>query len=566
MKTFRIAINMAGAISAGAYTAGVLDFLTEALDEWYAAKARNELVPAHDVRIEIFTGASAGGMCAAISAVMLQDEFAHDPQTKGGTTNRLYESWVNRIDIEPLLKIDDLKNPGPVVSLLDSTIIDTIATNALTRGKPTAVPRPYVSPDLALVLSLTNLRGVIYSLNGVAPGSVEETAFFYGDRIRFRTVRADSTPGLNDNAYQLDFAKAGGNWDTLRTAAMATGAFPIFLAPRVLTRCQSDYTPPLWESPPSAAKDDPPPVKPTFPQNLPLCFQTLNVDGGVTNNDPFNYAHDFLVMLAPEAPNQQLESNPCKADRAVLSIAPFPTTANFGVLYDTRSNASVFKALPQLFAALIAQSRFFGESLSNLMRGTTFSHFIVAPAGPQPEALQCATLGAFGGFFEKTFREHDYALGRRNCQKFLRDHFIFPENNLIIREGLESQDPATRAQILARFQHSAPTDPQGRAIVFPGDSGVDAKTRWLPIIPLCHDLSNPITATPGKLSEVRLDHILDLLSTRFREVVWVVRKSLPGRGLRWFLLPGPWFIAFFSRCMVKKALIKALGDSYQARP
>ena len=38
MKGFRIAINMAGAISAGAYTAGVLDFMTEALDAWYSGE------------------------------------------------------------------------------------------------------------------------------------------------------------------------------------------------------------------------------------------------------------------------------------------------------------------------------------------------------------------------------------------------------------------------------------------------------------------------------------------------------------------------------------------------
>ena len=72
---------MAGAISAGAYTAGVLDFLTEALDEWYAAKDRNEPVPLHEVSIEAFSGASAGGMCAAISAVMLQEDFTHISDT-----------------------------------------------------------------------------------------------------------------------------------------------------------------------------------------------------------------------------------------------------------------------------------------------------------------------------------------------------------------------------------------------------------------------------------------------------------------------------------------------------
>src|SRR5215472_2728179 len=112
---FKIGINMAGAISAGAYTAGVLDFLMEALEEWQKAKdalrgfianpAGNppELVPLHDVSVEIFTGASAGGMCAAISSVMVQQDFEHirteqDAQ-KTGTNNVFYESWVNLIDI-----------------------------------------------------------------------------------------------------------------------------------------------------------------------------------------------------------------------------------------------------------------------------------------------------------------------------------------------------------------------------------------------------------------------------------------------------------------------------------
>ena len=76
-------------------------------------------------------------MCAAISAILLQDEFDHIADTsKAGTSNRLYESWVNMIDIRQLLETKDLRNPGPVASLLDSTIIDTIADYALVRGKP----------------------------------------------------------------------------------------------------------------------------------------------------------------------------------------------------------------------------------------------------------------------------------------------------------------------------------------------------------------------------------------------------------------------------------------------
>src|ERR1700747_390496 len=146
--TFPLGINMAGAVSAGAYTAGVLDFLTEALEQWYAAKAaENPKVPMHNVCIDVFSGASAGGMCAAIASVMLQGQFEHirtpeDPTVKG-THNRFYERWVNRTHIQGLLGNRDLGEGKPVISLLDSTIIEEIAAYALTPGPSTK--RPYVS-------------------------------------------------------------------------------------------------------------------------------------------------------------------------------------------------------------------------------------------------------------------------------------------------------------------------------------------------------------------------------------------------------------------------------------
>src|SRR5690242_11367844 len=88
---FHIALNMAGAVSAGAYTAGVLDFLVEALDEWYDARESERAlhgddiqswkVPAHEVMLDVLSGASAGGMCAAISSIALREEYDHVHQT-----------------------------------------------------------------------------------------------------------------------------------------------------------------------------------------------------------------------------------------------------------------------------------------------------------------------------------------------------------------------------------------------------------------------------------------------------------------------------------------------------
>jgi predicted acylesterase/phospholipase RssA len=68
-KNFEIGLVLAGAVSAGAYTAGVMDFLLEALEEWNKAKEEGKKIPMHNVKIKVITGASAGGMTAAMAAV-----------------------------------------------------------------------------------------------------------------------------------------------------------------------------------------------------------------------------------------------------------------------------------------------------------------------------------------------------------------------------------------------------------------------------------------------------------------------------------------------------------------
>jgi hypothetical protein len=582
MKSFRIAINMAGAISAGAYTAGVLDFLTEALDAWYKAKAEGAEVPRHDVTIEAFSGASAGGLCAALSAVLLQDEFEHITDTsKRGTTNRFYEGWVNITDIREMLKTRDLERDPkrPVVSLLDSTLMDELWVYGLTRGKVPEKPRPYVSPDLTLFLSLTNLRGVLYSLNGLSPGGVEETTSFFGDRIRFQTVRPDSTRPLGEAAYPIDLVSAQGDMELLGNAAMATGAFPMFLAPRVLTRRHSDYTPPLWEQRGTLAQDEAP-VSPSFPPGMADPFPTLNVDGGVTNNDPYNYAHDYLASLEPPCPDKQLERDPCKADRAVVSIAPFPTMASYAVDYDPVKNSSVLRVGARLFQALMSQSRFYGESLSHLMRGTTFCHFMVAPSDhelveeqkhaavhhkPIPKALQCAALGAFAGFFERGFRAHDYELGRRNCQKFLLDHFIFPANNVVMKEALAGMDAEARARVVVQYRRATPRGPGGVEMDFAQEACAASERVWLPVIPLVtEELRTPIGPIPRyKMKEADLDEVVRLIAVRFEAVAQRAIRVIHHRLLRWSLRPGPWFVSRLGRGAMKHTLVKMLGESYK---
>ena len=68
--TFHIGFALSGAVSAGAYTAGVLDFFFQALNEW--EKARGVAgTPEHRVDVQVVTGASAGAISGALGVVAL---------------------------------------------------------------------------------------------------------------------------------------------------------------------------------------------------------------------------------------------------------------------------------------------------------------------------------------------------------------------------------------------------------------------------------------------------------------------------------------------------------------
>jgi hypothetical protein len=548
--TFHLGINMAGAVSAGAYTAGVLDFLMEALEQWYAAKSLpNPAVPMHDIALDVFSGASAGGMCAAIASVMVQGTFDHirDPSDPNvhGTSNIFFESWVNKIDIEPLLQDNDLAEGKPVISLLDSSIIDEIAEYAIAPGA--AAARPYISKSLTLFLTLTNVRGTPFSLNGVADGSAEEDIAYYADQLQFETVRPGDAP-LSPLAKPLPIGSSAGAWPLLKEAAKATGAFPLFLAPRKIDRSPADYMNSPWAP---ITLTEPTPVPPHWTLKPDDVFTTLNVDGGVTDNDPFELSHDYLAIHNPMAkidPTTGDLVNPREADKAncaVLTVAPFPGMGLFDPDYNFEANSSVFGMLPNLFTALVGQSRFLGESLTAVLGGASFSRFVLAPSdtdNPNDNALQCAALGAFGGFFERGFRAHDYQVGRRNCQKFLRDHFRLSTDNPIIQAGLQ-KFAATRDAVIATFD--------------PGKSG------FIPIIPLCGS-ALPEVPAPGRavITSARVGHIVNWIVDRLHALTRaLLDEAISGDFDKWAArYAADALISTWGKATIKAYLQKELKD------
>jgi hypothetical protein len=332
----------------------------------------------------------------------------------------------------------------------------------------------------------------------------------------------------------------------------------------------------MWESVTAAATGNPPPISPSFPNDTPDPLLTLNVDGGVTNNDPFIYAHDYLARLDPPMEKNRMTVPAKDVDRLVINIAPFPTKSAFDVTDGAVKAPDVFSLVGKLIAALISQSRFFGEGLTKIMNGPTFDLYVIAPSDEDlvdrckdkdpediPPALQCATLGAFGGFFYRGFRAHDYALGRRNCQRFLREWFALPQDNALIAGGLPGPGEA-RSGIIREFGVLPPPPYKKSSSQATVAMGATEVSKWIQVIPLCGTAAETIepvkrVVMTGKM----LDDIVDLILQRFRAVVALVLSNVQSRRLRWFLKVGQPVIRWLARSPLRGVLVKGLGDSYR---
>lgn len=466
---FYIGLNMPGAVSAGAYTAGVVDFLIDALDTWYAERERQKAkygnnydqweIPAHEIRLAVMTGASAGGMTSAIAGAALCEPFQPVRSVGSASTNRLYQSWVTDIDIKYLLANDDIAAPGSVVhSFLNSSRIDTIAQNALQVTNPLPQPRAYVAEPLRITLTVSNLKGIPYAIEDNA-GSAETQTLYYADQQSFQ-ISWSGAPGT-DGALSLNPHKLDG-WQMLQDVAKATGAFPFALKARQLIRTTKQYKDRLWRLPvenPASQNcqcEELRTLDPAFGDVPDESFTTLNVDGGVTDNDPFACAYNALSLADPAHPIGRPPTSALDTDRAVISIAPFLSAPDFKL--GEPVDSSLLGILPQLVNAVLNQSRMSGESLQLTRNPEVYSAFHVSPSIDDRtiNALASASLSAFGGFVNQAFRDHDYQLGRRNCQWFLQQYFGVPLDNVVMRNYVPQSEQARNA-LLANFGVKLPS-------------------------------------------------------------------------------------------------------------
>ena len=466
--TFKIGFALSGAISAGAYTAGVLDYFFQALNAWEQARSDPD-APQHRVIVQVITGASAGAIAGALGVVALArgirpqnlsaDEKSNAKTTPGSTSQdlrcvlpSLYETCVvgpRMVDpnggIDFLSSEDLERRHAQVVSALNAVLLDDIKAKALrppVGGEaPTATPPyPYIAEDLHVYMTVSNLRGIPFT---VSFGNSTYGMQTHGDRVHYiiaglgNAASAENMwlAGDSGRLLPIDTLPAGGQtplpeWDRYGTCALASSAFPVGLAPRQISAPLEDYRKRSYPAHHGEAT-----IEPSFPEawasNLgPDGFVFLNVDGGVVNNNPFDYAQ-YALMEDPTAVVTGAE----EVERAVIMVSPFPEAPDFPP--DGLPPAELVGVLQALFPALINQARFKPAELVPAIDPANHSRFLIVPERDadgveQRYKIACGLLTGFGGFLDEQFRAHDFQLGRRNCQEFLRSIFGLPASNKIV--------------------------------------------------------------------------------------------------------------------------------------
>lgn len=446
-KTFELGLVMAGAVSAGAYTAGVIDFLLNALDDWEQAKTNApDKTPDHNICLRVMTGASAGGMTTAIATVEMLYR-AMDPQASRAPDyeSRLKKAWVKQIDISHFLQTHDLKD-GSVKSLLDSTVLDHIAKSVIDeKVLPPWKPLPYVAEELKLFLTLSNLRGLPYDIKlegetGLPHGMTDHSDYQY---------------------VKVHKDMKGTDWVKLRNAAIATGAFPVGLASRLIERDMSEYEERLHKDGRAVSGL----LKSKFSPTDSYSF--VAVDGGLLNNEPIELARSVWSKVQAGDKNrlnsfnnaedlkEEKELAQPECPHALVIIDPFPDQVDIGK-DATPADTGLTSILGPIVGALRSQSLFKIEELLEAADQTDNDRFLIAPIRKNEtdhtakNAIACGFFGGFGGFLSEDFRNHDYHLGKRNCQRFLQKYFVLPlekaqqlgwriENEYVIEEKVKKK-------------------------------------------------------------------------------------------------------------------------------
>ena len=314
----RLAITMAGAVSLGSYEAGVIYEVITALGEHNASAAE-----ADRFEIDVLTGASAGGMTAAIVAQKLLYEAG---SLRSPADNPFHRPWVDLVDIMGLLAV----SPGESAreSIFSSDAIEAVSRALLTqryadspggtgRGAPVRDRHPVAAETIRLGLALSNLNGVDYSVPLRPRGDFTYTR--HADRFE-RVFHAGGSDG--GDTFEA--------WEEVRRAAVACGAFPFAFRAQDLRRRSEEYTDPD--------------VVPMSGESREYAY----TDGGVFQNEPLGLAKQLVNRIDDHAQNDQ---------RFYLFISPGARHSTADSQFQAKG-ADFVKFGGRLMAAVVDQAQF----------------------------------------------------------------------------------------------------------------------------------------------------------------------------------------------------------------
>ena len=356
-NVYEIGLAMAGAISAGAYSAGVVDFLFQALHEWELAKRDDpDHVPNHSVCIRAAAGASAGSITAALAAVAVAGGLRPEKFAKADVEEQphkcvlpaLYKAWVTLPDMastakdaNDLLTTNDLENGAAPQSILNAGILTALTGEAL--GLPDlppgsvpppafgGAPLPYLPKRLHVYLTLSNMRGVPYFVGFEGSGEVRgHHMMCHGDRAHYILEGIGTHDSENqwlsgDSGKCLEIATApragkptAEAWQVYGHTALASAAFPVGLAARLIRTDIGEYAKRRWPRLPETAKSYPP----SWPKKWKdgQAFSFMSLDGGLIDNEPFEYVRRAIMRDNKE--ENKTGENSVKG--AIIMVDPFP--------------------------------------------------------------------------------------------------------------------------------------------------------------------------------------------------------------------------------------------------
>ncbi len=306
----RLAITIAGAVSLGSFEAGVIYEIIHALDQ------HNNNAAADDrILIDVLTGASAGGMTAAVTAQKL---IFDSGALTGPYENILYKAWVQDIDISELLK--DHPGDSATKSIFSSGYVEELSRRYITSRYGTGTPpvpqrHSAAAEKIWLGLALSNLNGVDYGLK-TSTGDFTYTHF------------QDSLLKLVENSPAVDTLSY---WETIRSAAVSCGAFPFAFRPVEVVRYPGDYTSPNLES--------------IIQPGQGFCYS----DGGTFQNQPLGMAKHLVDVLDPTHVGTE--------DRYYLFVSPHDKKSVASIDLNA-NNADFIPFAKHLFSAIYNQSQF----------------------------------------------------------------------------------------------------------------------------------------------------------------------------------------------------------------